>query len=68
MRLFFASLLQFWFLLGRFVIILFLVLRQLFSYLSQPRMNFDLIHILNFLWQQFFKKYQIEPLNWLHLQ
>ena len=48
--------LQFCFLLGRFVIILFLVLHQLFFYLSQPRMNSDLIHILIFLQQQFFSK------------
>ena len=53
-RLFFASFLQFWFLLGRFVIILFLVLRRLLSYLFQPRMNFDLINILIFLREQFF--------------
>ena len=50
-RLFFASFLQFWFWLGHFVIILFLLLHQLFFYLSQPRMNFDLIH--TFLRQQF---------------
>ena len=45
-----------------------LVLRQLFFYLSQPRMNFDLIHIIIFLRQQLFKKFQIESLNWWHLQ